>query len=240
MSIDGTSVRKTVMLAIMPLAMLACVGCELFLPHKPCLIYRGDIRNAHGFGEIGRGGVLSPPPSVTYVFDPVLDVWLDSGRELILTASADSKAGITLVVECAKPGASIATRSTSDGSLRAWMVRDWEYFGNAMKSDAPLDRQPLLLAIAHQVDPHMAGVYPLVGSVEIRAKQGLPQHDGIDYLAFHLDTAHPVPADEEWPSETDTRANGPAWMKLRERPSGQRATSQVRGAFRMEQCLRLD
>lgn len=216
MSIDGIRVRETVMLAIMPLAVLACAGCELFLPHKPCLIYSGDIRNAHGFGEIGRGGVLSPPPSVTYVYDPVLNVWADSGRELILTASAGPKAGITLVIKCAKAGPQIAVRSTADGSLRAWMVRDWEYFGWKMRPDTPTDPQPLLTAIAHQDDPHLTGVYPLAGSIQIRARHGLPQHDGIDYLAFRLDTVHPVPADEKWLSATHVGSNDLAWMELQQ------------------------
>ena len=237
MRIASHRIPEGMILTATAVAVLSCSGCALFLPHKPCLVYTGDIQNAHGFGELGRGGILYPSGSATYVFDPELEVWSDAGPGLIFTVPGDTKAGITLVIECQKPGPKIATRSTADGTLRAWMVRDREYPGRTTTPDALTDYQPLVIAIHKGNVPTLAGVYPLVGTVQIRALHGLAKHWGIDYLAFHLNTSGPVPPDKDWLLSTDAGDSEAAGRALRQGRLAQPGIAKIGGEFQIRQCF---
>ena len=249
------------------LSVLGCSGCTLFLPHSPCLVYSGDIHNAHGFGELGRGGNIYRSAGVTYVFNPSLTVLQAAGSDLVIEVSDPQQAwftdaGITLIIQCRKPGLELAVRSTADDTLRAWLVRNQEYPLRAVKPQTvdefvhrdyvPPDYAPLLTKKNSNTKPLPAGVFRLRGDIEIRARRGPAVNGGIDFLAFHLSTAEVIPPDEAWltrnervtaeqsrefPTAVGPREDAGAWAALRRGGHVRPTVGQIGGSFQTEQCL---
>lgn len=241
----------------------SCSGCILFLPRTPGLIYRGDIQNVHGFNETGRGGNLYRTGDADFVFNGEISLLPSPGRQLAFKVGAEQSAGTSVIIECDQPSHQRLVCTTKDGSLRAWLVRDFENPCSIAKSQTvealattpstEPDYSPILTAAQRAGVPLPLGVYRLEGSIEIQWGNQTRSGPGVDFLHMNLVTVVPVSVDEKWLSENERATRqaltkfGPvgqltedsaAWSKLRARQAKVvPLPARIGGTFEIEQCL---
>jgi len=241
-------------------------GCMWMLPHKPCLLYYGDVHNLEGMGDLGRGGYLERTDGADYVIEPSASIKLlrDGRWRIIVVDNEDSDMRLVLFVS----GVDLtktADYRTDTGGLEAWLLRSVElsaqdYQRASVELADPNDTRQIddarhkyvsaqdFVPLTREQKLAYPGAFSLTGGIRLRIKE-----NALNQLRFDLRSTDNVPPNEAWLAACEANTaytlqkygDNPsflddkrAWALLRTKQKGAiPGPAIIGGEFIMTQCL---